>query len=271
MPPRTREAIFSGFQNSHGKSRSTSPLSLSRVKEVLSSRGRKPHPKRHPHPWESRLFGGYVGNFAHTVSPARKLRLKQVGKEKWKSETSLCPTLLLALFLRGDSSAVPWTGELCCCYWSFAKSSLILCDPMDCSTQGFPVLHKFLRVPQGCSENPVPCFWAPTLGLALLRSSLSSVRFSGSVVSDSLWPHGLQHARPPCPSPTPWACSSSCPSSRWCHPTISSSVIPFSSHLRSFSASGSFPVCWLFVSGGQSTGASSSASVLWWIFRVDFL
>ena len=146
MPPWTREAIFSGFQNLHGKSRSTSPLSLSRVKEKLSSQGRKPHPKRHPHPWESRLFGGYIGNFAHTVSPTRKLRLKQVGKEKWKSETSLCPTLLLALFLRGDSSAVPWTGELCCCYWSFAKSSLILCDPMDCSTQGFPVLH---RVPQG--------------------------------------------------------------------------------------------------------------------------
>ena len=81
-------------------------------------------------------------------------------------------------------------------------------------------------------------------------------------MSDSLHHHGLQHARPPCPLPTPGACSSSCPSSQWCHPTISSSVIPFSSHLHSFQASGSFLMCWLFVSGGQSTGASSSASVL---------
>ena len=68
----------------------------------------------------------------------------------------------------------------------------------------------------------------------------SSVQFSRSVVSDSLWPRGLQHARPPCPSPTPGVYSNSCPSSRWCHPTISSSVVPFSSHLQSFPASGSF-------------------------------
>ena len=70
------------------------------------------------------------------------------------------------------------------------------------------------------------------------RLSVSSVQFSCSVVSDSLWPHGLQHARLPCPSPTPRACSNSCPSSRWCHPTISSSVVPFSSCLQSFPASG---------------------------------
>ena len=69
---------------------------------------------------------------------------------------------------------------------------------------------------------------------------VSSVQFSRSVMSDSLQPHGLQHARPLCPSPTPGACSNSCPSSRWCHPTISSSVIPFSSCLQSFPASGSF-------------------------------
>jgi len=78
----------------------------------------------------------------------------------------------------------------------------------------------------------------------------------------TLWPHGLQHTRPPCPSPTPRACSNSCPSSQWCHPTISSSVIPFSSCLQSFPASGSFPMNWLFISGGQSTGVSASASVL---------
>ena len=89
-----------------------------------------------------------------------------------------------------------------------------------------------------------------------------SVQFSCSVVSDSLWPHGLQHTRPPCPSPTPRACSKSCPLSQWCHPTISSSVVPFSSHLQSFPATGSFPMNQFFVSGGQSTGVSSSASVL---------
>ena len=81
-------------------------------------------------------------------------------------------------------------------------------------------------------------------------------------MSDSLRPHGLQHARLPCPSPTPGACSNSCPSSQWCHPTISSSGVPFSSCLQSFPASGSFPVSQLFTSGGQSIGVSASASIL---------
>ena len=89
-----------------------------------------------------------------------------------------------------------------------------------------------------------------------------SVRFSHSVVSKSLWPHGLQHTRLPCPSPTPGPCWNSCPLSQWCHPTISSLVIPFSSCLQSFPASGSFPVSQLFASGGQSIGVSASASVL---------
>ena len=83
-----------------------------------------------------------------------------------------------------------------------------------------------------------------------------SVQFSHSVVSDSLRPHGLQHARPPCPSSTPVYPNSS-PLSRWCHPTISSSVIPFSSHLQSFPASGSFPMSQLFASGGQNIGSFS--------------
>ena len=86
--------------------------------------------------------------------------------------------------------------------------------------------------------------------------------FSCLVVSDSLWPHGLQHDRLPCPSPTPTACSNSCPLSQWCHPTISSSVIPFSSHLQSFPTSGSFPMSQVFASGDQSIGASASTSVL---------
>ena len=90
----------------------------------------------------------------------------------------------------------------------------------------------------------------------------SSVQFSCSVMSDSLQPHGLQHARPPCPSPTPRVYSNSCPLSQWCHPTISCSVIPFSSHLQSFSATGSFQVSQFFVSGVQSIGVSASTSVL---------
>ena len=77
-------------------------------------------------------------------------------------------------------------------------------------------------------------------------------------MSDSLWPHGLQHTRLPCPSPSPGACSNSCPFSWWCHPTISSSVVPFSSCLQSFPASGSFPMSWFFASGGQSIGVSAS-------------
>ena len=89
-----------------------------------------------------------------------------------------------------------------------------------------------------------------------------SVQSSRSVVSDSLRPHELQHARPPCPSPTPGAHSNSCPSSRWCHPAISSSVIPFFSCPQPLPASGSFPMNQLFACGGQSIGVSASASVL---------
>ena len=93
----------------------------------------------------------------------------------------------------------------------------------------------------------------------------SQVQFS-SVQSLScvwlLWPHGLQHVRPPCPSPTPGAYSNACPLSRWCHPTISSSTVPFSSRLQSFPASGSFQTSQFFTSGGQTIEASASASVL---------
>ena len=88
------------------------------------------------------------------------------------------------------------------------------------------------------------------------------IQFSHSVVSDSLWPHESQHTRPPCLSPTPGVHSNSCPSSRWCHPAISTSVVPFSSYPQSLPASGSFPMSHLFTSGGQSMGISASASVL---------
>ena len=97
-------------------------------------------------------------------------------------------------------------------------------------------------------------------GSRCIQASVGSVQFSRSVMFDSLWPHGVQHAGLPCPSPTPRAYSNSCPSSQWCHPTISSSVIPFCP--QSFPASGSFPLSQFFASGGQSIGVSASASVL---------
>ena len=89
-----------------------------------------------------------------------------------------------------------------------------------------------------------------------------AVQFSRSVTSDYLWPHGLQHARPPCLSTTSRVYSNSCPLSRWCHPTISASVVPLSSRLQSFPASGSFPMSQFFTSGDQSIGVSVSALVL---------
>jgi len=95
-----------------------------------------------------------------------------------------------------------------------------------------------------------------------LSNKITSVQFSHSVVSNSLRPHELQHARPPCPPPTPRDHSNSCPSSRWCHPAISSSVVPFSSCPQSLAASESFPMSQLFSWGSQSTGVSASAPVL---------
>ena len=114
-------------------------------------------------------------------------------------------------------------------------------------------------------ESGHPCLVSDLRGKAfsflllnmMLTVVLSSVQFSCSAVSDSLRPHGLQHARPPCLSPTPEVDSNSCPLSRWYHPTISSSVIPFSSHLQSFPKSGSFQMSQLFSSGGQSIGVSA--------------
>ena len=107
-----------------------------------------------------------------------------------------------------------------------------------------------------------PEAFLPLEFFVILWGLVRSVQFIHSVRSDSLWPHGLQHTRLPCPSSIPGACSNSCPASQWCHPTISSSVVPFSSHLQSFPASGSFPMSQFFPSGGQSIGASASASVL---------
>ena len=98
--------------------------------------------------------------------------------------------------------------------------------------------------------------WNP--GKVMEAAELSWVEFSRSVMSDSLWPLGLQHARPPCPSPTPGVYSNTYPLIWWCHPTISSPVVPFSSHFQSFPASDSFQMSQLFTSGGQSIGVSAS-------------
>ena len=114
------------------------------------------------------------------------------------------------------------------------------------------------------------------MDLEVLSCIISSVQFSHSTVSYSLQPRGLQHARPPCPSPTPGVYPNSCPLSRWCHPTLSSSVVP-SSCLQSFPASWYFQISQFFTTGGQSIGVSASASVLpmntqdWFSFRMGWL
>ena len=96
-----------------------------------------------------------------------------------------------------------------------------------------------------------------TISSLFSLKAFSSVQFSHSVVSDSFWPHESQHARPPCPSSTPGVYSNSSPLNRWCHPTISSSVVPYFSYLQSFPASGSFQMTQFFTSGGQSIGSFS--------------
>ena len=120
----------------------------------------------------------------------------------------------------------------------------------------------------------LPCHNLSSLNIFLASYCLicwnqCSVQFSCSVMSDSLWPHGLQHARPPCSSPTPRVYPNSCPLSWWCHPTISSSVIPFSSCLKSFPTSGSSDQ--FFASGGQVLEFQLQHQSFQWIFRTDFL
>ena len=128
-------------------------------------------------------------------------------------------------------------------------------------------------MPWPAAAQPAHCLassWYPSDGALavphpqpLINPPLgAAAQFSFSVVSDSLQPHGLQHAGPPCPSPTPGVYSNSSPLSRWCHPTTWSSVVSFSSHLQSFPTKGSFQMNQLLASGGQSIGVSASASVL---------
>ena len=135
-------------------------------------------------------------------------------------------------------------------------------------------LTLFLRIESILYKNPIRIgkyYWAVYMFplsdcgciiiSTILQCLITAINFS-SVMSDSLWPHELQHMRPPCPSPTPGIYPNSCPLSRWCHPTISSSVISLSSCPQSFPASGSFQMSQLFTSGGQSIGVSASTSVL---------
>ena len=136
---------------------------------------------------------------------------------------------------------------------------------MNCSTPGFQDLHYLLQFAQihvhwvgDAIQQSHPLLSPSPFG----RGEFSSVQFSCWVRSNSFRPHELQHARPPCPSPTPGVHSNSCSSSLWCHPAISSSVVPFSSCLQSLPASESFPMSQLFTWGGQSTGVSASASFL---------
>ena len=125
------------------------------------------------------------------------------------------------------------------------------------------ICHKVMGL-----DAMILVFWMLGVKPAFSLSSFTlikrhfSVQFSRSVVSNSLWPHESHHTRPPCPSPTPGVYPNSCPSSQWCHPAMSSSVIPFSSCPQSLPASGSFPMSQLFTWGGQSTGVSTLASVL---------
>ena len=166
-----------------------------------------------------------------------------------------------------------------CVHTKSLHSCLTLCDLMDCSPPGFSV-HRILLAcilewcppPGDLSDLDIE---TASLSLSFQhwqagslprappgKSCFSSVPFSCSVVSDSLRLHESQHARPPCPAPTPRVHSDSHPSSQWCHPAISSSIVPFSSCPKSLPASESFPMSQLFAWGGQSTGVSALASFL---------
>ena len=146
-----------------------------------------------------------------------------------------------------------------------------MCESSSCSTplpalRIIPLFLSNLCVMIFCYHfnlYPFMCLFSIGIGSVLSTGkSVSSVQFSRSVVSDSLWPHESQHARPPCPSPTPRVHPNSHASSQWCHPAISSSVVPFSTCPQSLPASGSFPMSQLFVWGGQSIGVSALASFL---------
>ena len=164
-----------------------------------------------------------------------------------RHSTSLIIQLQFSRSVLSDS-APPWTAA-CQASLSITNSqSLLKLMSIESVMPSIQPSHPLLSLPP-------PAFKLP-------QHQIRSDQISCSVSSDSLWPHGLQHVRIPCPSPSPGACSNSCLLSRWCHPTISSFVVRFSSSLQSFPVSGSFPMTQFFTSGGQSIGVSASASVL---------
>ena len=146
---------------------------------------------------------------------------------------------------------------------------LQVCLSLNSSSLLAPEAAHSLCLWRGLNFGKISVLLSHHLSLSSFHNGLLLLLFSRSVVSDSLRPHGLQHARPPCPSPSPGACSNSCPSRRWCHPTISSSVVPFSSCLQSFPASRSIPISQFFASGGQ--GLELQHQSMQWIFRTDVL
>ena len=172
---------------------------------------------------------------------------------------------------------------VCVCVWSVTQYCLTLYDlldysPPDSSVHGIiqarvlewvTISSRDLIKPGIESTSPVsPALQVDSLLSEPPEKPFSSVQFNHSVVSDSLWPHELQHARPPCSSPTPKAYSNSCPLSQWYHLTISSSVIPFSSHLQSFPPTGSFQMSQVFT---KVLVVRLQHQSFQWIFRTDFL
>ena len=153
-------------------------------------------------------------------------------------------------------------GFLWCC---FLRPFLYFFDHLE---SYFRTLSDLAHTFSTSTGGPAACIYFRFTCASFMQNHCSNapgtlqVQFSHSVVSDSLLPHGLHHARLPCPSPTPGACWNSCALSQWCHPTISSSIVPSASCLQSFPALGSFPVSQFFASDGQSIGVLASASVL---------
>ena len=192
------------------------------------------------------------------------------GSEQWKWSCSVVSDLVTPW--TAAYQAPPSMGFSRQEYWSGLPTAILKYQlgVLQFNPVMTPPIQRHHQIPKG--KGLLPGEWPPLQrpntrsGCHVILShcksefpKVSFLLFSCSVVSDSLWPHGLQHARLPCPSPSPGACSNSHPLSQWCHSTILSSVVPFSSCLQSFPASGSFLMNWLFVSGGQSIGASASA------------
>ena len=170
-----------------------------------------------------------------------------------------------------------WSMCMHACMLSQLQSCPSLCDPMDCSLPGFSVrgilqarVLEWVAMPSFRESSRLKD-QSHILAGGFFTTQIRSDQISRSVVSDSLRPHELQHARPPCPSPTPGVHSDSRPSSQWCHPAISFSFVPFSSCPQSLPASESFPMSQLFAWGAQSIGVSAYDQSFQWTPRTDLL